>query len=72
MNLRSSTNHCIFIWVDKWFYVCGRYYSLDAYYRRQMEKEMKKGFKQVKAKERTVFNDEEQRRYDFEHATLLV
>ncbi|KAK2369530.1 hypothetical protein QL285_082659 [Trifolium repens] len=41
-----------------------KYYSLDAYYRRQMEKEMKKGFKQVKAKERTVFNDEEQRRQE--------
>ncbi|CAJ2659850.1 unnamed protein product [Trifolium pratense] len=41
-----------------------KYYSLDAYYRRQMEKEMKKGFKQVKATERTVFNDEEQRRQE--------
>lgn len=28
-----------------------------------MEKEMKKGFKKVVATERTVFNDEEQRRY---------
>ncbi|CAK8535135.1 unnamed protein product [Lathyrus sativus] len=41
-----------------------KYYSLDAYYRRQMEKEMKKGIKKVKAKERTVFNDEEQRRQE--------
>jgi len=30
-----------------------------------MEKEMKKGFKKVHATERTVFNDEEQRRYTF-------
>ncbi|XP_050883066.1 vicilin-like seed storage protein At2g18540 [Lathyrus oleraceus] len=41
-----------------------KYYSLDAYYRRQMEKEMQKGIKKVKAKERTVFNDEEQRRQE--------
>ncbi|XP_004487694.1 uncharacterized protein [Cicer arietinum] len=41
-----------------------KYYSLDAYYRRQMEKEMKKGIKKVQAKERTVFNDEEQRRQE--------
>lgn len=47
---------------------CGRYYNLDAYYRRQMEKEMRRGFKKVKATERTVFNDEEQRRYNFVHA----
>lgn len=40
-----------------------RYYGLDAYYRRKMEKEMKKGYKKVKDTERTVFNDEEQRRY---------
>lgn len=33
-----------------------------------MEKEMKKGYKKIQPKERTVFNDEEQRRYDFEHA----
>lgn len=32
-----------------------------------MEKEMKKGFKKVHATERTVFNDEEQRRYIFVH-----
>lgn len=47
--------------------LCGRYYNLDAYYRHQMEKEMKKGFKKVQATERTVFNDEEQRRYIFVH-----
>ncbi|XP_057451398.1 uncharacterized protein LOC130743250 [Lotus japonicus] len=41
-----------------------KYYNLDAYYRRQMEKELKKGFKKVPAKERTVFNDEEQRRLE--------
>lgn len=37
-----------------------------------MEKEMQKGIKKVKAKERTVFNDEEQRRYDFDYAALLM
>ncbi|TKY49093.1 DEAD-box ATP-dependent RNA helicase 42 [Spatholobus suberectus] len=41
-----------------------KYYNLDAYYRRQMEKEWKKGFKKVQATERTVFNDEEQRRQE--------
>lgn len=41
-----------------------KYYSLDAYYRRQMEKEMKKGYKKIQPKERTVFNDEEQRRQE--------
>lgn len=35
-----------------------------------MEKEMKKGFKMVQAKERTVFNDEEQRRYKFVQAAF--
>ncbi|MED6143530.1 hypothetical protein PIB30_007146 [Stylosanthes scabra] len=40
-----------------------KYYNLDAYYRRQMEKDMKKGIKKVQSSERTVFNDEEQRRY---------
>lgn len=39
-----------------------RYYSLDAYYKRKLEKEMKKGFAKVVDSERTVFNDEEQRR----------
>lgn len=39
-----------------------------------MEKAMKKGVKKVQAKERTVFDDEEQRRYNFVHAsfTLLI
>ncbi|MED6109839.1 hypothetical protein PIB30_037228 [Stylosanthes scabra] len=41
-----------------------KYYNLDAYYRRQMEKDMKKGIKKVQASERTVFNDEEQRRQE--------
>ncbi|RDX67325.1 hypothetical protein CR513_53817, partial [Mucuna pruriens] len=41
-----------------------KYYNLDAYYRRQMDKEMRKGFKKVQAKERTIFNDEEQRRLE--------
>lgn len=40
-----------------------RYYNLDAYHKHKMEKEMKKGVKKVLEKERTVFNDEEQRRY---------
>lgn len=44
-----------------------RYYSLDAYYKRQMEKENKKGVKKVLQAERTVFNDEEQRRYILMH-----
>lgn len=39
-----------------------RYYNLDAYYQRKIEKEMKKGIAKVTASERTVFNDEEQRR----------
>ncbi|RRT81484.1 hypothetical protein BHE74_00025231 [Ensete ventricosum] len=42
-----------------------KYYDLDAYHRRKMEKEMKKGSKKVHEMERTVFNDEEQRRYVF-------
>ncbi|KAK7324586.1 hypothetical protein VNO77_28263 [Canavalia gladiata] len=41
-----------------------KYYNLDAHYRRQMEKERQKGFKKVRATERTVFNDEEQRRQE--------
>ncbi|KAK7244321.1 hypothetical protein RIF29_39141 [Crotalaria pallida] len=45
-----------------------KYYNLDAYYRHQMEKEMKKGIKNVQAKERTVFNDEEQRRQELMQA----
>ncbi|GMH14333.1 hypothetical protein Nepgr_016174 [Nepenthes gracilis] len=40
-----------------------KYYDLDVYHRRKMEKELKKGFKVVKT-ERTVFNDEEQRRQE--------
>jgi len=35
-----------------------------------MEKEMKKGFKKVQATERTVFNDEEQRRYNIVHVAF--
>lgn len=45
-----------------------KYYNLDAYHRRQMEKEMKRGFKKVAAAERTVFNDEEQRRLELQQA----
>ncbi|KAG6755294.1 hypothetical protein POTOM_041113 [Populus tomentosa] len=41
-----------------------KYYNLDAYYQHKMEKELKKGFKKVTASERTVFNDEEQRRQE--------
>ncbi|KAK7401834.1 hypothetical protein VNO78_13633 [Psophocarpus tetragonolobus] len=41
-----------------------KYYNLDAYYIRQMEKERKKGFKKVQATERIIFNDEEQRRQE--------
>ena len=41
-----------------------RYYNLDAYHRRQVMKSMKMGLKQEPA-ERTEFNDEEQRRYEF-------
>lgn len=43
-----------------------KYYDLDAYHRRQMEKEIKKGFKKVLDSERTVFNDEEQRRLELQ------
>lgn len=39
-----------------------RYYNLDAYYQRKMEKDLKKGIAKGTASERTVFNDEEQRR----------
>lgn len=42
-----------------------RYYNLDAYHRHEIEKEIKKGKKKVQKEERTVFNDEEQRRYSF-------
>lgn len=44
-------------------YHCCRYYDLDAHHRRMMEKEMKKGLKKVQETERTIFDDEEQRRY---------
>jgi hypothetical protein len=37
-----------------------------------MEKELKKGFKKVMASERTVFNDEEQRRYVTLHNLSLI
>ncbi|CAH9144647.1 unnamed protein product [Cuscuta epithymum] len=40
-----------------------KYYDLDAYYQSQMQKELKKGPKAVDT-ERTVFNDEEQRRQE--------
>ncbi|KAF3322370.1 RNA-binding protein 25 [Carex littledalei] len=40
-----------------------KYYDLEAYHRRQLEKEMKKGFKNVPV-ERTIFDDEEQRRIE--------
>lgn len=40
-----------------------RYYNLDAYHRKTMEKEKRKGLK-TSVTERTVFNDEEQRRYE--------
>ncbi|XP_039014084.1 vicilin-like seed storage protein At2g18540 [Hibiscus syriacus] len=41
-----------------------KYYNLDAYYKREMEKESKKGVKKVLQAERIVFNDEEQRRQE--------
>lgn len=41
-----------------------KYYDLDTYHRRQLEKEMKKGSNKVKQIERMVFNDEEQRRQE--------
>ncbi|CAA2968966.1 histone-lysine N-methyltransferase, H3 lysine-79 specific-like [Olea europaea var. sylvestris] len=41
-----------------------KYYGLDAYYRHKMEKEIKRGIKKLPDKERTVFNDEEQRRLE--------
>jgi alpha-galactosidase/6-phospho-beta-glucosidase family protein len=40
-----------------------KYYDLDAYHRKMMEKEKKKGLKTL-VTERTVFNDEEQRRLE--------
>ncbi|XP_042454087.1 vicilin-like seed storage protein At2g18540 [Zingiber officinale] len=41
-----------------------KYYNLDAYHRRKMEKEMKKGPQKIQEMERSVFNDEEQRRIE--------
>ncbi|KAK9268656.1 hypothetical protein L1049_000413 [Liquidambar formosana] len=41
-----------------------KYYDLDAYHRHKIEKEMKKGFKKLPETERTIFNDEEQRRQE--------
>lgn len=41
-----------------------KYYNLDAYYKRKMEKEIKHGFKKVRHTERTEFNDEEMRRQE--------
>ncbi|CAI9787736.1 unnamed protein product [Fraxinus pennsylvanica] len=41
-----------------------KYYDLDAYYRHKLEKEIKRGVKKLPDKERTVFNDEEQRRLE--------
>ncbi|KAI3994816.1 hypothetical protein MKX01_037367 [Papaver californicum] len=38
-----------------------KYYSLDAYHKHQIEKEIKKGTKRAQ-QEHTLFNDEEQRR----------
>ncbi|XP_075497923.1 uncharacterized protein LOC142535513 [Primulina tabacum] len=41
-----------------------KYYDLDAYYHAKMKKQQKKGFSKVQDSERTVFNDEEQRRQE--------
>lgn len=41
-----------------------KYYNLDAYYQHKMLKDMKKGHKKILAGERTVFDDEEQRRQE--------
>ncbi|XP_042044111.1 trichohyalin-like [Salvia splendens] len=43
-----------------------KYYNLDAYFKHKMEKEMKKGFAKMQESERTVFNDEEQRRLELQ------
>ncbi|KAI3457470.1 hypothetical protein Pfo_014133 [Paulownia fortunei] len=43
-----------------------KYYNLDAYYQRKMEKKWKKGFAKLAESERTVFNDEEQRRQELQ------
>nr|GMC92380.1 DEAD-box ATP-dependent RNA helicase 42 [Ipomoea batatas] len=57
VNLESLPN-----WEEKQLFK--EYYNLDAYYQRQMEKEMKKGPDKTLDTERTVFNDEEQRRQE--------
>ncbi|KAL8144142.1 hypothetical protein V2J09_017174 [Rumex salicifolius] len=41
-----------------------KYYNLDIYHKNKMAKQMRKGMKKVVATERTVFNDEEQRRLE--------
>ncbi|KAG8044556.1 hypothetical protein GUJ93_ZPchr0062g7136 [Zizania palustris] len=41
-----------------------KYYDLDAYHHRMVEKERKKGLKNAVGTERTIFNDEEQRRLE--------
>lgn len=41
-----------------------KYYDLDAYHRRKMIKEMEKGVRKAMQKERTVFNDEDERRQE--------
>ncbi|XP_073299215.1 uncharacterized protein [Primulina huaijiensis] len=41
-----------------------KYYDLDAYYHAKMIKQQKKGYSKVQDSERTVFNDEEQRRQE--------
>ncbi|KAF8083608.1 hypothetical protein N665_0763s0006 [Sinapis alba] len=45
-----------------------KYYDIDGYYRRKLEKEVKKGLKKAGQSERTVFNDEEQRRLEMQEA----
>ncbi|RVW93143.1 hypothetical protein CK203_031402 [Vitis vinifera] len=56
VNLESLPN-----WEEKQMFK--EYYNIDAYYRQKMEREMKKGSKKALETERTVFNDEEQRRF---------
>ncbi|XP_073156292.1 uncharacterized protein [Henckelia pumila] len=41
-----------------------KYYDIDAYYLAKMKKEEKRGYSKVQDTERTVFNDEEQRRLE--------
>lgn len=76
MLVHSYGSIIFFLWLEimnLWMMYCTfflhtcRYYDLDAYYRRQIEKEMKKGIKNVVKTERTVFNDEELRRYILEN-----